>query len=51
MQIVIAGDLEQLSHQLRGTTFQVRTDLDLLGPEVLPEEPAAASTLEAPGRQ
>lgn len=47
MQIVIAGDLEQLSHQLRGTTFQVRTDLDLLGPEVLPEEPVAASVLEA----
>lgn len=47
MQIVIAGDLEQLSHQLRGTTFQVRTDVDLLGPEVLPEEPVPApATLE-----
>lgn len=44
MQIVIAGDLELLSHQLRGTTFQVRTDLDLLGPEVLPEDSPSAST-------
>lgn len=47
MQIVIAGDLKQLSHQLRGTTFQVRTDIDLLGPEVLPESPVAASAFEA----
>lgn len=46
MQIVIAGDLDQLRHALRGTSFQVRWPTDLLEP-VVPSGPPAAQGLPA----
>lgn len=38
IHIVIAGDLEGLKYQLGSTPYQIRTEIDLVGSTVLPDE-------------